>query len=169
MTTAQGLVQHAVRRDLQRARILLSTQLTIAKPRREALAHHLVWLLDMMSTQDAEMTAAMARLDRAARAFFASPDRVPRRDLLVAVSTLGELQAARHDWIPVGDPNHLSRQVHWLVDGLEARAGDHVTRLLTQRSHLPKVRLRAEVYRYRKDLLWGGTPAYALPRPSIAG
>ncbi len=169
MTTAHGLVQQAVRRDLERARILLSTQLSIAKPRREALAHHLIWLLDRVHPQEAELSAAKAELDRCARVFFADGDRVPRRDLLLAVSTVTDLLGERDDWVQLGDVTALGRQVHWLVDGLESRVGEHVTRLLNPRANLPRIKLRGEVYRYRKDLLWGGTPAYTRSRPSVAG
>jgi hypothetical protein len=162
--TPQGLVQRAVRRDLERTRVVLSTQLSIARQRREALAHHLIWLLDLVSHEDEEIAAARTRLERAARDFFGSGDRVPRRDLLLAVSALARLQAERDDWVRPSSMTQLARQVHWLVDGLEARVSEHVTRALTPRGNLAPVRLRAEVYRYRKNLLWGGTPAYALAR-----
>ncbi|CUR55714.1 hypothetical protein NOCA230046 [metagenome] len=169
MTTAHALVQQAVRRDLERARILLSTQLTITKPRRQALAHHLIWLFDMVHPQDDDLAAAKHDVHHGARAFFASAERVPRRDLLLAVGVALDRLAERDDWIHLAEIAHLGRQVHWLVDGLESRVGDHVTRLLNPRANLPRVRLRGEVYRYRKDLLWGGTPAYTKSRPSVAG
>ncbi|MGD9962132.1 hypothetical protein [Nocardioides sp.] len=168
MTTAQGLVQHAVRRDLERARILLSTQLSISRARREALAHHLIWLLDMVSAPDREFADAMRELGRSANEFFASAERVARRDVLVAVTELSRLQGARREWVQGCEVSTLGRQVHWLVDGLEARAGDRVTRLLNPRANMARVKLRGEVYRYRKDLLWGGTPAYVVPIPIAA-
>jgi len=163
-TTPHGLVQHAVRRDLERARVVLSTQLTIDRQRREALARHLMWLLERVSTEDDELRAAKAQLARCARVFYGSGDRVPRRDVLLAVSELMRLQADRDGWVRQGTATDLWRQVHWLVDGLDARAGEHVTRLLTPRGSLAPVRLRAEVYRYRKNLLWGGTSAYRMAK-----
>jgi len=169
MTTANGLVQHAVRRDLERTRILLSTQLHISRERREALAHHLLWLLELVAADEEEMALARAHVDRTAREFFASAERIPRRNLLYTVSELARLQAERDDWLRLGDRSMLARQVHWLVDGLEARAGDRILRLLAPRRVLTPVKLRAEVYRYRKDLLWGGTPAYALTSRTGAG
>jgi hypothetical protein len=163
-TTLQGLVQRAIRRDLERTRVLLSTQLHIARQRREALAHHLIWLLQLVSSEDEEIGAAKTRLEQAAREFFGSGERVPRRDVLMAVCELAQLQVDRDNWVRQSSMGQLARQVHWLVDGLEARASEQVTRLLTPRGGLTPVRLRAEVYRYRKNLLWGGTPAYTMAR-----
>lgn len=168
MTTAQGLVQQAVRRDLERARILLSSQLSISRERRHALARHLVWLLELVSAEDEEFAIARAHVDRTAREFFASAQRVARRDLFHAVCELSRLQAERDGWLRPDALAQPGRQVHWLVDGLEARVGEHLTRLLSPRGNHSPVRLRAEVYRYRKSLLWGGTPAYAVTARAAA-
>jgi hypothetical protein len=160
-TTPQGLVQRAVRRDLERTRVLLSTQLQITRQRREALAHHLIWLLELVDSEDEAIATARVRLEHAARVFFGSGERVPRRDLMLAVSELARLQADHHNWVRQSSTTELARQVHWLVDGLETSKSEQAMRLLRERGNLAPVRLRAEVYRYRKNLLWGGTPAYS--------
>jgi len=161
--TGEGLALHAVRRDLERARMLLAGRLRIERDRRQALARHLLWLLDVLATEDAEGRAAMAELDRAARAFFASGERTERRDALMAVTELNRLLGAHSEWVGPAAVAGLARQVHWLVDGLEARACEHLTRLLSPKAAPLHVKMRAEVYRYRKNLLWGGTPAYGVP------
>jgi hypothetical protein len=160
-TTPQGLVQRAVRRDLERTRILLSTQLQITRQRREAVAHHLIWLLVLVDSEDEAIATAKVRLEHAAREFFGSGERVPRRDLLLAVSELARLQAEHDNWVRQSSMTELARQAHWLVDGLETRTSEQAMRLFRQRGNLAPVRLRAEVYRYRKNLLWGGTSAYS--------
>ncbi|HEY3015955.1 MAG TPA: hypothetical protein VGJ41_12635 [Nocardioides sp.] len=167
-STGEGLALHAVRRDLERARVLLSAQLRIERDRRQALARHLLWLLEVLVTDDAQGRAAMAELDRAARALFSSGDRGARGDALLAVSELNRLLGAHSEWVGPAAVAGLASQVHWLVDGLDARACEHLTRLLSPRAAPLHVKMRAEVYRYRKNLLWGGTPAYGAPARRMA-
>jgi len=167
-STGEGLALHAVRRDLERARVLLSAQLRIERDRRQALARHLLWLLELLATDDAEARSAMTELDRAARALFASGGRDERRDALRAVIELNRLLGTHSEWVGPAAVAGLARQVHWLVDGLDARACEHLTQLLSPRTAPVHVKMRAEVYRYRKSLLWGGTPAYGAPARRIA-
>ncbi len=142
----------------------MSTRLEIDRERREALSRHLLWLLDLVADTDDDLRTGRARLDRAARAFFASAGGGPRRDLLLGILALGQVLDAREVWLDADAPAALTRQLHWqlhwLVDGLDERARDRATRVLNPRGGLTPMRLRAEVYRYRRQLLWGATPAY---------
>ena len=157
---ADRLVQRAVRRDLTRARLLLSTAMVVDSDRREALVQHLDWLAGLLRTDDHEMRAVLGDLAEAARAFRECGDPILRLALLTAVVRLHTLLVRNRDWVGPAAIAGASRDVYWLVDGLEARACEHLTRVLAPRTTAVARRQRADVYRYRKTLLWGGTPAY---------
>jgi hypothetical protein len=160
---AERLVQRAVRRDLGRARLLLSTSVFIDRGRRRALVQHLDWLAEMLRADDLELREALRELYATSRAFRECGDPPQRRSLLAAVVRLGALVSREGDWVGPAAIAGASRDVYWLVDGLEARTCEHVTRLLAPRTSPTSRRQRADVYRYRKTLLWGGTPAYGVP------
>lgn len=164
---ADRLVQRAVRRDLNRARLLLSTTTFVDRDRRRALVQHLGWLADLLRTDEPELRSTLAELAAAARAFRDRGDPGERRALLAAVVRLNTLLGQGGDWVGPAAIAGATRDVYWLVDGLEARACEHLTRLLAPRTTPVARRQRAEVYRYRKTVLWGGTPAYGVPAQRV--
>lgn len=160
---ADRLVQRAVRRDLTRTRLLLSTSTAVDRDRRRALVQHLGWLTGLLRAEDREMRVVLGELAEAARGFRGCGDPIQRRALLTAVVRLHTLLVRDRDWVGPSAIAGASRDVYWLVDGLEARACEHLTRLLAPRTTPEARRQHADVYRYRKAVLWGGTPAYAVP------
>lgn len=164
---ADRLVQRAVRRDLTRTRLLLSTTVVVDRDRRRALVQHLGWLTGLLRTDDVEMRGVLGELADAAREFRQCGDPSQRRALLTAVVRLHTLLVRDRDWVGPAAIAGATRDVYWLVDGLEARACEHLTRLLAPRTTAVARRQRADVYRYRKTLLWGGTPAYGVPAQRV--
>jgi hypothetical protein len=164
---AERLVQRAIRRDLCRARLLLSTTTFIDRGRRRALVQHLGWLAGLLSADDAEMRAALGQLADAARDYHECGDPRQRRALLTAAVRLHTLLVRGRDWVGPAAIAGATKDVYWLVDGLDARSCEHVTRVLAPRTTPISRRQRADVYRYRKTVLWGGTPAYAVPAQRV--
>ena len=161
-TDADRLVQRAVRRDLTRTRLLLSTTTFIDRARRRALVQHLSWFFELLRTDDPLLCCAVGELAAADSAFRECGDPAERRRVLAAVVRMQALLARSGDWVGPAAIAGATRDVYWLVDGLDARACEHVTRVLAPRTTPVIRRQRADVYRYRKTLLWGGTPAYAV-------
>lgn len=164
---AERLVQRAVRRDLHRARLLLSTSAFVTRDRRRALVAHLDWLADLLRGRDPELRSALADLAVTSRAFRDRGDPAQRRALLAVVVGLANLLAREGDWVGPAAIAGATRDLYWLVDGLDAGACEHLTRLLAPRTTPLASRQRAEIYRYRKTLLWGDTPAYGVPAQRV--
>lgn len=160
---AERLVQRAIRRDLCRTRLLLSTATFVDRGRRRALVQHLGWVTGLLRRDDLEMRAVLGELAATARNYRECGDPRQRRALLTAVVRLHTLLIQDRDWVGPAAIAGATRDVYWLVDGLDARSCEHLTRLLAPRTTPVVRRQRADVYRYRKTVLWGGTPAYGVP------
>lgn len=156
-----GLVQHAVRRDLARAHLVL-TGGDLTPERRLSLAQHLVWMMRLAPTDDRPLAAAMRRLELTAQRLVAVGGQTTVDLVVEAVEEVARRQGDLDNWVRPSALTVLSRQLPWLVDGLDARACEHVTRTLTPRHGMAPTRQRAQVYRYRMQSLWGGTPAEGL-------
>jgi hypothetical protein len=153
--TQQRLLHGAVGRDLFRAVMVLRSDQAISPDRRQALAAHLAWLLALTSTGQREVEAARRTVDAAARVWYVDDGDEARAALADAVAALARLHDS-HPHAPEPPIGRLlDRQVHWLVDGLEPRLAQHLVRLLGPREPVTRTRQRAEVYRYRRRLLWG--------------
>src|SRR5689334_13104020 len=127
---AERLVQRAVRRDLGRARLLLSTSAFVPRDRRRALVRHLDWLAGLLRAEEPELRPPLAELAEAALRFRDRGDPAERRRLLSAVVRLGGVLARTGDWVGPAAVARAGRDVHWLVDGLDAGSREHLTRLL---------------------------------------
>ncbi len=153
-----GLTQQAIGRDLERARSLLSRPDVIPRDQRQAVARHLVWMAALLDHSDATIALAGRELDETAQAYFRSGSGTVRSRLEAAIAGLYEALRDREVWVSLEMMPLVARQAHWLVDGMDARATEHLTRSLMPRSAPGQLRMRAEVYRFRKQQMWSLAP-----------
>ncbi|MCW2854731.1 MAG: hypothetical protein JWR52_346 [Marmoricola sp.] len=166
MSTLSRCAVAAVRRDLERARTVLSDEERLAGDRRRALTDHLIWLSTMVESTVPVVSPAAHALAREATAYRASGDRARRLELVASIEAF--LRAVRpiESWISLGAMRELGNHVPWLVDGLAIPPGPGL--------HVPgaeepeRARLTASAYRRTRSLLWGTLPLLA-PRQMNSG
>jgi hypothetical protein len=150
----------AVRRDLDRARIVLGDEEErLAGDRRRAMTTHLIWLSTMVDSGVPVLSLAARVLSQEATAFAANGERVRRLELVAAIEAF--LRAARpiECWISPGTIRELGNHVPWLVDGLASPPGPSLhVRVVAEPD---RARVAATAYRRTRALLWGTLPLLA--------
>ncbi len=159
MSTLSRCAVAAVRRDLERARTVLSTEERLSSDRRRALTDHLVWLSGLVDRSLPVVSPAAHALAREAAAYRVSGERVRRLELLASIEAF--LRAARpiEFWISLGAMRELGNHVPWLVDGLSIPPGPGLHVLCAEEPE--RARLTASTYRRTRALLWGTLPLLA--------
>jgi hypothetical protein len=153
MSTLHRFAEGAVRRDLQRARVVLASGLRLSTERRYALADHLAWMSGMVESPDPAIAEAAGALFGTACGFRAEGDRAHRIDLLGATGSMLRHTAHARGWTSPEVLRGLGEHIPWLLDGVSMPPGAGL--VLREPGGREVGRIRAATYRKTKAQLWG--------------
>jgi hemerythrin-like domain-containing protein len=149
-------------------------------------------LVELMDRDHGAIEPAIGGLVSAARRHLADPTS-PDTDLAAAVDTLAavlepHLEREETVMMPVVSQSitegewrawdeefnlrtkglrALADEGHWVIDGLDPRARDHVEHLVPPVPRFILIRLLGGAYRRKRAALWNGTPATEVPSLSV--
>lgn len=211
-----SIVHAALRRDLERARLVLATKASLTAMRREALAEHLLWLvdflhhhhrgedkhlwpavrarnpqagdlLDVMDADHRRIGPAMDDLEDAAHVWGVDPTGVAdvrsalaalTRDLLPHLRREEELMMpvvartfAQEEYdaltkavfVKSKSFAQLGRELPFILDGLDPANRSHFLAPIPNPVQHIVIGVFGRGYKRRARVLWGGTPATAIP------
>ncbi len=165
MSTLHRFAEAAVRRDLQRAHVLLADDARIVAERRRLLTDHLAWMSGLVDAPDERVADAATALFSTACAFREQGDRIHREELLAAVTALLRATERVPRWTSGEAVRGLGEQVPWLLDGVAMPPGAGL--LVRDPGGREIARLRAAAYRRAKVRLWGAV-SLEVPRQRAA-
>ena len=220
-TRSMGIVHSALRRDLERTRIVLSTEPYPNQKRRREIAKHVAWmmhflhvhhagednglwplvrtknpaageLLDEMDADHRRIAPAITAVEAAAQAYLDNES--AREQLLAALAGLAEvllahLRREELEMMPIVsasitteeyhqveqehfvNPKHFTElgvEGHWMIDGVSAEDRDLVLHMVPAVPRFILLHGFAGIYRRKRDLLWGDSPAAAVPSLNLA-
>lgn len=154
MTTLHLYAEAAIRRDLARARTLLSSRVRMSTQRRRDLTEHLGWLASLVRPGADRISPASAALRQAASAFGEDGLGHEREQLIAAIDALVEVTAQWPGrWTNEDVPRVACGNLPWVLDGIPLRGGPG---LVLPTPPDPEVaRTRAALYRRKRAQLWG--------------
>ncbi|RNL65049.1 hypothetical protein EFK50_03485 [Nocardioides marmoriginsengisoli] len=154
MSILHSYVEAAVRRDLTRARLLLTAGARLSTVRRRAIAEHLVWLCGLTELGTALISPAAVGLREAAVVFGDTGMAPDRDDLIKRLDVFLRVTAAHPgSWTAPDAARIACRNLPWVLDALVVRGGPG---LVLPRIEAPEVaRTRAAEYRRKRSMLWG--------------
>ena len=159
-TRTMGIVHGALRRDLERARIVLSGQPTPPAPSQSrATADHVLWMMHFLHSHHTDEDDGLRPLIRSKN---------PEAGALLDQREEAEYDAIEQRYFakPKG-PLELAADGHWILDGVDpARRGVVVDLVLAFRRFV-LIRGFARRYRQKAQLLWGDGPATRIPSPPV--
>lgn len=164
MTTLHLYAEAAIRRDLARARALLSSRARMSTVRRQAVTDHLVWLSTLVRPGTERISPAAAGMRDAAAAFGDDGLGSEREVLIEAIDYLVGVTASWPGrWTSEDVPRVACGNLPWVLDGIPLRGGPGL--VLPTPSDPEHARMRAAAYRRKRAHLWGPvalTPARVL-------
>lgn len=156
MNDLHRLAEAAVRRDLQRARVLLADRTPLSLERHRLIGEHIEWMCGLVEPVDRSVTESLVRLVRAAREFGSNREREHREQLVLAIDLMLAATDLIEGWTSASAIRRLGPWVPWLLDGVAVPAAGG------RRVH-PSVRelgrLEAASYRRGRFRLWGSVSA----------
>lgn len=152
MSTLHRFAEAAVRRDLHRARVVLSSGGQLYTDRRVALCEHLVWMTGLIDGEESVVDTAARRVRTTAYAFRDEGDRARRTDVIGAIGSLHRVTGRHTGWISAEADRRLCDQVPWLLDGAARHVG---AGLVLDADARRTARERAEAYRDKRLAMWG--------------
>jgi hypothetical protein len=155
VSSYEGLVHSAVLRDLGRLESVLGTGRLMQPERRQALAHHVVWMAAFLTDNEPERQ----QLVSAAQSFHQSGAAALHDKMLTVVSRVHEELRTGSVGVDHRRLGQLGAHVYWLCDGMPPPAVEHVVRLLAPRETPARRKVLSAVYAYRRALMWGETGA----------
>jgi len=162
MTTLHLYAEAAIRRDLTRARVLLTSRVRMSTERRRALSEHLVWLSSLVRPGTDRISPASAAMRDAATAFGEDGLGAEREVLLGAIDALVEVtESWPGRWSAEDVPRVACGNLPWVLDGIPLRGGPGL--VLPVQVNREAARTRAAAYRRKRAQLWGPV-ALATPR-----
>jgi hypothetical protein len=220
-TRSMGIVHSALRRDLERTRMVASASPHPDEKRRRAVASHMLWmmhflhvhhtgedvglwplvrsknpaagdLLDRMDEDHRRIAPAITAMEAAARAYREDP--AARERFLEALTELRavllpHLEREEREMMPVVattltdeeyhavEQEHfvkpkgfmeLGAEGHWIIDGLTSEDREVMLGVVPAVPRFVLLHGFAPAYRRRKAVLWGSSPAAALPSLDLA-
>jgi hypothetical protein len=154
MTTLHLYAEAAIRRDLARARALLTSRVRMSTERRRAVTDHLTWLASLVRPGTDRISPASAAMREAAVAFGRDGLGHERELLIEALDALIEVTASwPARWTAEDVPRVACGNLPWVLDGIPLRGGPG---LVLPTPPDPEVaRTRAALYRRKRAHLWG--------------
>jgi hypothetical protein len=152
MSTLHLLGEAAVRRDLHRARVVLSSASPLRSDRRVPLCNHLVRMTELVGTAEPVVHQSAQALRDAAALFREDPGRSLRTEVLGALGSLHRATVRRTGWIDHRALPYLRANAPWLLDGVAGHAG---AGLVPDAEDRMRARERLEQYRRWRLELWG--------------
>jgi hypothetical protein len=182
-TSMMGIVHSALRRDLERARLVLAAG-DATDERRTAMAAHLLWMMAFLHDHhEAEDTGLYPGLEAAARLWLQDPSAQPKvqaaLDALDLVLTphlrheetemMPKVSAAIthgewHEWDQrqnVGNkkPKDLAYTGHWLIDNATPADRDITVHEVPAVPRFVLLTFMGGPYQRARAAMWGGQPA----------
>ena len=154
MTTLHLYAEAAIRRDLARARALLTSRVRMSTERRRAVTDHLTWLASLVRPGTDRISPASAAMREAAVAVGRDGLGHERELLIEALDALIEVTASwPARWTAEDVPRVACGNLPWVLDGIPLRGGPG---LVLPTPPDPEVaRTRAALYRRKRAHLWG--------------
>lgn len=161
VSTLQGYAEQAIRRDLVRARAVLSGPGRIDPARRAALVDHVTWMAGLVQPGTAGVSPAAANVRDRALEYRPEGLGAERAEVVLALDGMERATAAVTGWTSSDIVRVALGNLPWVLDGVDARGGRGL--VLPPRESAEVVRSRAAAYRQRRALLWGTVALHPAP------
>jgi hypothetical protein len=154
MTTLHLYAEAAIRRDLTRARAVLTSRVRMSTERRRAVSDHLVWLSTLVRPGTERISPASAAMRDAAVAFGEDGLGTEREQLIEALDVLVGVTANWPGrWSAEDVPRVACGNLPWVLDGIPLRGGPGL--VLPSPADPEHARMRAAAYRRKRAHLGG--------------
>jgi hypothetical protein len=154
MTTLHMYAEAAIRRDLARARVLLTSRVRMPSDRRRAVSEHLVWLSTLVRPGTDRISPAAAAMRDAAVAFGEDGLGTEREVLISAIDSLTDVtESWPGRWSSEDVPRVACGNLPGVLDGIPLRGGPGL--VLPIQVNREAARTRAAAYRRKRAQLWG--------------